>query len=188
MTTYGKILQDIQEALTKQAFIPAPNPQGGGGQMDATGAPEQGAQPPGGQQAPPPQAPPQQPPQDPNAGGQPQGDPNAGGDLAPKEQPHGLKDTMVTLSVADLLDLHSGGKATQSHLKTESMKVKHQFEHQKMLREEQEKQQEAEQQKQQEAAMQAQQQQGMMGQGGIYGGGAMDGSQAGQGQPQPGGM
>ena len=104
-------------------------------------------------------------------------------DMSPKPQAKGLKDTNVTLSVADLLDLHSGGKATQSYLKTESMKVKHQFEHQKMMREEQRKEQEAKQKEQQQQAMQQQQQQGMMGQGGIYGGGGM-GGQPGQGQPQ----
>ena len=45
----------------------------------------------------------------------------------------------VTLSVAELLDLHSGGKATQSHLKTEQLKLKHQFEHRKLLKDEQRK-------------------------------------------------
>ena len=104
--------------------------------------------------------------------------------------PQSLKNTAVTVTVADLLDLVSGGKASQAHLKTESMKVQHGFKHKKMLRDEQRKEQEEQQKAQQEQAMQAQQQQGMMG-GGIYGGGAMDGSQPGQGgqggqQPQPG--
>jgi hypothetical protein len=101
-----------------------------------------------------------------------------------------LKNTAVTVTVADLLDLVSGGKASQAHLKTESMKVQHGFKHREMLQKEQDKQQQKEQERQQQAQMQAQQQQGMMG-GGIYGGGPMDGQNApGQpGQPpQQGGM
>jgi hypothetical protein len=114
-----------------------------------------------------------QPQQDLSQGGQPQ--PGQSDDLAPKQQSRGLKDTTVTLSVADLLDLHSGGKATQSHLKTEQLKEKHQYERAKMHREEQQKQREEQQKQQQEQMMQQQQQQGMMG-GGIYGSGPMDGS------------
>ena len=144
MPTYGQILRDIEAALTKQAFIPPPSPQGQGGQpgqagppqgqpgMDATGAPQ--GQPGAGGPPDPSQGMTQdpsqgQPPQDPSQG---QGDPNmppqdAGAapenDLAPKPQTPGLKQTMLTLSVADLLDLHSGGKATQSHLKTEQRRA-----------------------------------------------------------------
>lgn len=182
--TYGALLLGIQKAMIKQAFIPAPQ-----GQQLGQAPSQQGQQPQPGQDPSqqPPQAPPMPPPQDAGAGGQPpqpgqegqpQQDPNApaGGDLTPHGQAQGLKNTMVTLSVADLLDLHSGGKATQSHLKTESMKVKHQFEHQKMLREEQRKQEEEQQKKEQEAQMQAQQQQGMM-RGGVYGSGPMDAQQ-----------
>ena len=76
--------------------------------------------------------------------------------------PQSLKNTAVTVTVADLLDLVSGGKASQAHLKTESMKVQHGFKHKKMLRDEQRKEQEEQQKAQQEQAMQAQQQQGMM--------------------------
>ena len=207
MPTYGQILRDIEAALTKQAFIPPPSPQGQGGQpgqagppqgqpgMDATGAPQ--GQPGAGGPPDPSQGMPQdpsqgQPPQDPSQGQagppsdpstQPQ-DPSAvpGGDLAPKAQAPGLKQTMVTLSVADLLDLHSNGKATGAHLKTESLKVKHQFEHRKLLKDEQRKEHEDQMKQQQEQAMQAQQQQGMMG-GGIYGS-PMDGSQPPAAQPQ----
>ena len=219
--TYNQILTGIDDALTKQAFIPSPTsqqtaPQGqaqGGQDMaqlsqqlqQGGGAGMEGQQPMDGGQGQPGQDPSQQgqqqqdpsqqgqPGQDPSQQGQPQQDPNAppGGDLSPKGMPQSLKNTAVTVTVADLLDLVSGGKASQAHLKTESMKVQHGFKHKKMLRDEQRKEQEEQQKQQQDAMMQQQQQQGMMG-GGIYGGGAMDGSQPGQGQqpqqPQQPGM
>jgi len=59
------------------------------------------------------------------------------------------ENTAVTVTVADLLDLVSGGKASQAHLKTESMKVQHGFKHKKMLRDEQRKEQEEQQKAQQ---------------------------------------
>ena len=90
-------------------------------------------------------------------------------DLQPKAAPQSLQQTTVTLSVGELLDLVSGGKASQSHLKTESMKVQHSFKHKKMLRDEQRKEQEDQQKQQQQQQEQAMQQQGMMGGSGIYG-------------------
>jgi hypothetical protein len=205
MPTYAKILEELDDVLTKHAFIPSPNSQQtdpaaaqqgqqpGGQQMQQLaqqlqqggGAGMEGAQPMDGGQGQPQD--PAQGQQDTSQGqGQPQ-DPNAppGGDLSPKGMSNSLKNTPVTVSVAELLDLVSGGKASQSHLKTESMKVQHGFKHKKMLRDEQRKEQEEQQKKQQEQMMQQQQQQGMMG-GGIYSGGSMDGSQPGQAPQQPG--
>jgi len=186
MITYGQLLQGIQDALIKQAFIPAPQPQqsqGGGqpGGQDATGQTQgQPSQPdPQAQQQAAQQQHAQQE-QEQKAKVMNQG--MSANDLQPQEQPQDLKNTRVTMSVADLLDLHSNGKATQAHLKTESLKVRHQFEHQKMLREERRKQEEEQQKKQQEAMAQQQQQQGMMG-GGIYGGGQMAQPPGQPGQP-----
>ena len=199
--TYAKILQELNDALTKQAFIPTPNSQ----QVDPAQA-QQGQQQGSQQMAQLSQQLQQgggqgmegQQPMDGGQGGgqdsnqsQAQQDPNAppGGDLSPKGMPQSLTNTPVTVTVSELLDLVSGGKASQAHLKTESLKVQHGFKHKKMLRDEQRKEQEEQAKRQQEQAMQQQQQQGMMG-GGIYSGGAMDGSQPGQGgqtpqQPQP---
>ena len=188
----GQILNELRDVLEKKAFIPSPNSpqaQAAQGQPGAGSPPNAGSPPPSLGGAPSPASSLQP---DPTQGGAPgpaasgadpsQGQPGqapgiAGTDLQPSPQSPNLKNTPVTVS---------GGKASQSHLKTESLKVKHQFEHQKMLREERQKQEEEQQKKQQEQMVQQQQQQGMMG-GGIYGGGPMDGSnpqQAG-GMPAP---
>ena len=84
---------------------------------------------------------------------------------APKEEGHhnaenSLDNTKVTLSVRELLDLSSGGKATQSLLKVKQMADSH---NKKMeVAQQQQEQQAAESQQAQ------QQQQSAMGQGGIY--------------------
>jgi|WetSurMetagenome_2_1015567.scaffolds.fasta_scaffold409590_2 hypothetical protein len=197
MRTYGQILAELDDIIIKKAFIPSPNSQAAQPQSPDGAAGQHGGGMEGLQQVLQ-QAQAQQnqasqgPPQDPNQAQEPQSqDPNAppGGDLSPQGMPQSLKNTPVTVTVAELLDLVSGGKASQAHLKTESMKVQHGFKHKKMLRDEQRKEQEEEETRQQEQIAQQQQQQGMMG-GGIYSGGAMDGSRPGQSgpslQPQPG--
>jgi hypothetical protein len=193
MPTYGKILQELGELLTKTAFIPSPNTQQtdpsqgqqpGGQEMQQLaqqlgqggGQGMGGPQPMSGGQQDSSQGQPEQPGQEANQGEQAP----PGGDLTPQSMAKSLTTTPVTVSVAELLDLVSGGKASQAHLKTESMKVQHGFKHKKMLRDEQRKEQEDQQKQQQQQMMQQQQQSGMMG-GGIYSGGAMDGSQPGQG-------
>jgi hypothetical protein len=106
------------------------------------------------------------------AQGQPQQDPSQ----APQEEGHqnaenSLDNTKVTLSVRELLDLSSGGKATQSLLKVKQMADAHN----KKMEATQQQQEQAQAQAQQEQAQQAQAQQG-----GIYSapmGGAAPGGQ-----------
>ena len=215
-STYGQILSQMKQTLEKEAFIPAPqggqSPQGGGAGGPPGGDPSQGGQAPpqggspdpaqgssdggggqspqgqGGQQAPPDELLGNEQAMQQNVQSGAGQDPTSA-DLQPKASPQSLQQTTVTLSVGELLDLVSGGKASQSHLKTESMKVQHSFKHKKMLRDEQRKEQEDQQKQQQQQQEQAMQQQGLMGGSGIYGNqGTFDANSAQQapGMQQPG--
>lgn len=192
--TNGDILSQLKTTLEKTAFIPNPQIMAQQQQQD----PSQGGQPPDPSQG---QG---QPPQDPSQqGGQPQdpsqgqvqdpqalaqalgnpGDPSQAQDAQSGQSsaPTDLRNVTINVTVADLLDLVSGGKATMSKLKVDQLVHKHQ----QKMQQDQAKQQQAEEQQAQEQAMQsAQQQGGAMGQGGIYGA-PMDGSQPGQPAPQP---
>ncbi len=214
MKKISEVLNEIDNVLTKTAFIPNPEvmqkQQGqGGGQPHGGGQPQGGGQPHGGQQhggggqpspgqggggmeellqqLPPEvqqqlqQLPPEQQQQvmqefmaSQGGGGAPGGAPGQapGGDPAAQGQPEkvqgdssptDLEKSTVTLRLRDLLDLVSGGKATQSTLKVQDHISKQQQRQQQM---EQKAQQQQVQQAQQQQA--PQQGQGMEGPGGIY--------------------
>jgi type II secretory pathway pseudopilin PulG len=196
MKTYRDLMNEysgaIKEAHEKVSFVPNPDlmaqqaaqhsgqqpdqsqgqPQPGGtpdpsqALQDSSQAQGQPGQDPSQMQGDPSQA---QPGQDPSQ--QIPQDPRAGMSGTPEDIAE-LKNTKVNLSVESLLDLMSGGKASQSRLKTEQMKEKHEQKRQM----DQQKQQQAEQEAQQQAQMAQQQGQGPMGGGGIYSSGPMDGS------------
>lgn len=175
----------LDQLLVKTAFIPSPAAQQGGG--DATGSQPPGGDPSQGQ---------------PSGGGQPQAgsDPAAaqeaaaaqqqqqaaaqqpaqGADGRGAQQPTDLDKTTVTLSLRDVIDLTSNGKATQSALKIQDAINKQQMKAEQMQRQQAMK----EQQQQQQNQMGAQQGGGMMDSGGIYGGQPQqDPSQQQGGQP-----
>lgn len=114
---------------------------------------------------------------DPNTGLTAQdGSANAAGHVKAENQ---LDNTQVTLSVRELMDITSGGKATQALLAVKQMASKH---NSKMQQDQQKMQMDAAQAQMQQQA----QSQGMMG-GGIYPGGGPDMSGKPQAQPAGGG-
>jgi hypothetical protein len=227
MPTYGQILQQIDDILNKQAFVPSPHSQagqqmlgqqggqqqqqpqspdgggGGGGDYGAGGIEgdqsfDQGQVPPGdpsGVDMPDSGGNPAMGAGDPSGGDPSQGaqDPNKAGkgaDGRGDAPPTDMDNTTVTLRLRDVLDLVSGGKATQSALKIQDLLNKQQLKNDQMMRQQAMKEQQDQQKQQQQAAMG--QQGGMMDSGGIYGnpatGGGQPGGQPGAQQPPGGGM
>lgn len=161
--------------LEKSAFIPNPASQGGGQgqqqqqpQQDPNQDPSQQG---GGQGGPPPEQAAQQ---EAEMAAQQQQQASQGADGRGASNATDLDKTTVTLSLRDVLDLVSNGKATQSALKIQDAINKQQMKAEQMQRQQA--------MKEQQAQQQAQMGQGggMMDSGGIYGGG-----QQGGGQPQP---
>ncbi len=198
MKKIGQVLSEIDAAINKVAFVPAPTQQGG---QSATGDPQAGQAAEGGgemeallSQLPPEvaqqiqQLPPEQQEQALMQMMQQmgEGDAQGGGAEGATEQqgqqeriqssgpPTDLANSTLTLRVRDLLDLVSGGKATQSTLKVQEHIQKGQMRQQQMqqkaVQDQQKRQQQdalKQQQQQQEAAM-AGSGPNMMGGGGVY--------------------
>jgi hypothetical protein len=93
--------------------------------------------------------------------------PGSGGEVISAGTPTDLAKSTVTLRIIDLLDLHSGGKATQSQLKVQEHVQKQKIRQDQLTQKAEEQKQQAEVKKQQQAQQQQAQQSGMMGQG-IY--------------------
>lgn len=168
------LLPTVDGVLFKEGFIPSPSTQQGEQDPSQGGPSQQGGQPdpaqgmdPAAQQQ---QAAQQLPPQ--------------GADGRGTQQPTDLDKTTVTLSLRDVIDLTSNGKATQSALKIQDAINKQQMKAEQMQRQQAMK----EQQDQQKNQMGGQGG-GMMDSGGIYGQQPQQGEQPQQGgQPQQGMM
>lgn len=168
----------VLKPLEKSAFIPNPASQGGGQgqqqQQQAQQDPSQDQSQQGGEQGGPP--PEQAAQQEAEMAAQQQQQASQGADGRGASNATDLDKTTVTLSLRDVLDLVSNGKATQSALKIQDAINKQQMKAEQMQRQQA--------MKEQQAQQQAQMGQGggMMDSGGIYGGGQ---GQQGGGQPQP---
>lgn len=156
--------------LEKSAFIPNPASQGSGQDQQQQQPQQDPNQQGGGEGGPPPEQAAQQ---EAEMAAQQQQQASQGADGRGASNATDLDKTTVTLSLRDVLDLVSNGKATQSALKIQDAINKQQMKAEQMQRQQA--------MKEQQAQQQAQMGQGggMMDSGGIYGG------QQGGGQPQP---
>lgn len=174
-------MEEIRGILSKEAFIPAPQPEQGAPQEGQGQAPPMdGGQgmPPGFEEALAQGQPPQgQAPQggtptgaDPNAAAFPEKGTSQGGQVQNSGTPTDLVNSTVTLSHLDLLDLTSGGKATAALLKAREHHTKQDYKNRQLEQKfqlDEQKRQQNEQKQQQAQQEQMQEQNSMMG-GGVY--------------------